>query len=130
MRLDLDGYFRARESLLAILAAGIQGGDGAAIFSEAQKLTGGKETLENLLAVLYSLLQDILYIEAKPNGEPLRNADRPRLLMQLAQGLGVRGVINAMTALEPLERNLRRNVPSRLALEAFAMSLAKDRRIS
>jgi hypothetical protein len=35
-----------------------------------------------------------------------------------------------MAALEPLERNLRRNIPSRLALEAFAIGLRPVRRMS
>jgi DNA polymerase-3 subunit delta' len=130
LRLDLDRYLKIRESLLAILAAGCEGRDFAALFAQAQRLTGGDETLENLLDVLYSLLQDILHIEAKPNGEPLRNADRPRMLTQLARWLGVRGVMNAMATLQTVESNLRRNIPARLSLEAFALSLANERRIS
>ncbi|MBI3934693.1 MAG: AAA family ATPase [Acidobacteria bacterium] len=130
MRLDLERHLRARDALLAILAAGIEGREFAALFSQAQQLTGGKETLENLVDVLYSLFQDILHIEVNANGEPLRNTDRPKMLMKLTRWLGVRGVMKAMTALDEMERNLRRNVPSRLSVEAFAMSLAKVRRMS
>ena len=130
LRLDLERYFRMRDSLLQILAAGYEGHNVAGLFSQAQKLTGGDESLENLVRVLYSLLQDILHIEAKPNGEPLRNADRPRLLLQLSRWLGVRGVMKAAAALKSLETNLRRNIPGRLSLEAFALGLASDRRIS
>ena len=130
MRLDLERYLRVRDALLEILAAGIEGRESAALFSQAQKLTGGEETLENLIEVIYSLFQDILHIETKVNGEPLRNTDQPRMLSELARWLGVRGVMKAMTALEEMERNLRRNIPSRLSVEAFAMSLAKARRMS
>jgi len=130
LRLDLERYFRTREALLAILTAGIEGRDTAKLFAEAQKVSSGEEPLENLLQVLYSLFQDILHIEAKASGEPLRNADRPPMLMQLARWLDVRGVMKAVAALEHLERNLRRNVPSRLSLEAFAMGLATIRRMS
>ena len=129
-RLDLERYLRVRESLLAMLASGAEQRDFASLFAHAQKVTGRDETLENLLAVLYSVLQDILHIEAKADGEPLRNADRPRMLKQLARQLGVPGVIQATAALDRLERNLRRNVPTRLSLEAFAMGLAKVRRMS
>ena len=130
LRLDLEHYLRVRESLLTILAAGCERRNFAGLLAQAQKVTGGDESLENLIRVLYSLLQDILHIEAKPNGEPLRNADRPRMLQQLARWLGVRGVMKAMTSLESLEANLRRNIPGRLSLEAFALGLANDRRIS
>jgi len=130
LRLDLERFLRVRDSLLMILEAGIEGRNFAALFAQAQKITGREETLENLLDVLYSLLQDILHIETKANGEPLRNADRPRMLQQVARLLGAQGVMRAMTALENLERNLRRNVPSRLALEAFAIGLRPVRRVS
>ena len=130
LRLDLERYVCTRDTLLAILETGSQGRDYAAFFSQSQNLTGREETLENLLDVLYSLLQDILHIETKENGEPLRNTDRPERLIQLARWLGARGVGNAAAFLEEMERNLRRNVPSRLSVEAFALSLAKARRIS
>ena len=130
LRLDLDRYVRIRDGLLALLEAGIEGRNFAALFAQAQKLSGREETLENLLDVLYSLFQDILHIETKANGEPLRNADRPKTLRQVARWLGARGAMQAMAALENLERNLRRNVPTRLSLEAFAISLAPFRRIS
>ncbi|MBI2819239.1 MAG: AAA family ATPase [Acidobacteria bacterium] len=130
LRLDLERYFRTRDTLLAILVAGTEGRDYAALFSQSQTLTGREETLENLLDVLYSLFQDILHIETKVNGEPLRNTDRPESLMRLARWLGVREVRKAVASLEEMERNLRRNVPSRLSVEAFAVGLAKARRIS
>lgn len=130
LRLDLEHYRRVREALLAILQAGIERRDFAALFAQAQKISGREETLENLLDVLYSLFQDILHIETKADGEPLCNADRPKMLRQLARLLGARGVMQAMAALENLERNLRRNVPTRLSLEAFAVSLAPVRRMS
>jgi DNA polymerase-3 subunit delta' len=130
LRLDLEHHLRLRESLLAILSAAIDQQDFATFFSQSQRITGGDETLENLLPILYSLLQDILHIEAKADGEPLRNADRPRMLRQLARQMGVPGVMHAAAALERLERNLRRNIPTRLSLEAFAMGLAKVRRMS
>ena len=130
MRLDLERYVHVRDTLLAILVAGSEGRDYGALFSQSQKLTGSDETLENLLAVLYSLCQDILHIETKGNGEPLRNTDRPQRLVDLARWLGVRGVRATVASLEEMERNLRRNLPSRLSIEAFALSLAKARRMS
>jgi DNA polymerase III gamma/tau subunit len=93
-------------------------------------VAGKEETLENLLDVLYSFLQDILHIETKEHGAPLRNTDRPERLMSLARRLGVQEVRNAAAALQAMERNLRRNVPGRLSVEAFALGLAKTRRIS
>jgi DNA polymerase III subunit delta' len=130
MRMDLEGYLATRDALLKVLAAGVEASDFAALFAGAQKLTGGRESLENLIEVLYSLLQDILHIETKANGEPLRNTDKPRMLMQLARSLGIRGVTASTPALEEMERNLRRNVPARLSVEAFAIGLAKARRMS
>ena len=130
MRLDLARYLRTRDTLLAALLAGGEAQDAAALFAQAQKVSGRDETLENLLDVLYSLLQDILHIETKENREPLRNSDRPESLMRLARWLGARGASRAVASLEEIERNLRRNIPSRLSVESFALSLAEASRIS
>ncbi len=130
LRLDLPRYLKTRDSLLMMLAAGADRRNLSDLFSQAQKLAGGEEGLEKLVRVLYSIFQDILHIEANANGEPLRNADRPNSLVQVAQTIGIGGVFQAMTALENLERNLRRNPPARLSLEALALSLPPPRRMS
>jgi DNA polymerase-3 subunit delta' len=130
LRLDLAHYLAVRESLLAILRAGIEARNFAALFAESQKLARAKEGLENLIEVLYSVLQDILHIEARADGEPLRNADRPEMLQEIARAFGVDKVAEAAAALGSLERNLRRNVPAQISLEAFAVSLGPVRRKS
>jgi DNA polymerase-3 subunit delta' len=130
LRLDLERHLRTRDALLAILWAGTEGRDYATVFSESQKLTQREESLESLLDVLYSFFQDILHIETKEHGEPLRNTDRPERLTRLATRLGTSEVRRAAASLQAMEHNLRRNVPGRLSLEAFALSLATTRRIS
>ena len=124
VRMNLDEYLRLRESLLAILIAGSERRDFSELFRQSQKLSREKERLENLLEVLYSLLQDILHIETKATREPLRNADRPKALLQIARSMGAGGVAAAAAALGNLERNLRRNVSMQIALEAFAAALS------
>ena len=94
------------------------------LFRSAQKLSGKEESLENLAGILYILYQDILHIESKANGEPLRNTDRPKTLMQVAHSLGLDGLRRAAANLATIERNLRRNVPARVSLEALALDLA------
>ncbi|MBI4465283.1 MAG: hypothetical protein HY647_11315 [Acidobacteria bacterium] len=124
LRMDVEHYLKIRDALLGILLAGVEKRNFGALFAEIQKLVAEKEGLENLLDILYSLLQDILHIEVKADGEPLWSVDRPKKLRQVAQALGVEGVLRAATKLNELERNLRRNVSKQLALEAFAVSLA------
>lgn len=128
LRLDLAQYLAVRDSLLALLRAGIEARNFGELFAESQKLARSKEGLENLIEVLYSLLQDILHLEARADGEPLRNADRPKTLQEIAHALGVDKVAEAAAALGSLERNLRRNVPTQISLEAFAVSLGPVRR--
>ena len=91
LRLDLDHYLAIRDSLLAILRTGVESRNFAELFAESQKLGRAREGLENLLEVLYSLLQDILHIETRADGEPLRNADRPKTLMEVAARWALRG---------------------------------------
>ena len=128
LRLDLEHYLSVRDSLLTMVRAGLEARNFAELFAESQKLAREKEGLENLLAVLYSLLQDILHIEARANGEPLRNADRPKTLFEVARSLGVEKLAEAAATLGSMEKNLRRNVPAQISLEAFAISLAPVRR--
>lgn len=128
-RMDLERYLEVRDSLLALIQAGLEARNLSVLFAEAQKLAQAKEGLENLLEVLYSLLQDILHIETKANGEPLQNTDRPKMLLQVARRLGAGGVARATATLGTVEKNLRRNVPAQLSLEAFATSLAPLRRM-
>jgi DNA polymerase III gamma/tau subunit len=125
--MDLQHYIELRDSLLAVMEAGLARRNFDEMFRQTQKLSRGKERLENLLEVLYSLLQDILHIETKAHGEPLRNADRPKALFRIAHSLGAGGVAAAVTALGNIERNLRRNVSMQIALEAFAVSLSPMR---
>ncbi|OFV97320.1 MAG: hypothetical protein A3F68_07185 [Acidobacteria bacterium RIFCSPLOWO2_12_FULL_54_10] len=130
LRLDLESHLRLRDSLMTILEAGAAANNFSLLFTEVRKIAGEKEGLENLLSVLYSLLQDILHLEARSDGEPLRNSDSPKQLLKLAQIIGVDGVKRAAAALNQVERNLRRNIPIQISLEAFAISLAPQRRMS
>lgn len=123
LRMDLDHYLSLRDRVLSILQSGLSKSDFGELFRETQKLSREKERLENLLDVLYSLFQDILHLEMNGDGESLRNADRPKALLQIARSVGVEGVATAVAALGKLERNLRRNVSMQIALEAFAVGL-------
>ena len=125
--MNLKHYLELRESLLSMLQAGLARRNFAELFRQTQALSRHKEKLEILLEVLYSLFQDILHLETKANGEPLRNADRPKALVEIAHSLGPGGVAAAVAALGTLERNLRRNVSMQIALEAFATGLASLR---
>ncbi len=128
LRLDLEHYLSVRDSLLVILRTGAERRNFEQLFAEAQKLSRAKEGLENLLEVLYSLLQDILHIGTKADGEPLRNVDRPKMLMEAARALDMARVGQAAVALRNIEKNLRRNVPAQVSLEAFAIGLGPTRR--
>ncbi|MBI4458790.1 MAG: AAA family ATPase [Acidobacteria bacterium] len=130
VRLDPERYRQIQHSLLSILQAGVEGKNFGSLFAEARKLAGDKEGLENLLDVLYSLLQDVLHFEASPNGESFQNADRPKLFWQVARSLGVGGAMQAAALLNQVEKNLRRNVPTQISLEAFAIGLVPLRRMS
>jgi hypothetical protein len=48
--------------------------------------------------------------------------------MQVAHSLGLDGLRKAAANLGTIERNLRRNVPARLSLEALALDLAGSSR--
>ena len=129
-RIDLEHYCQLRDGLLTILRTGLERKNFAELFLLTQKLAGKKEKLEYLLDVLYSLFQDILHIEVRASKEPLRNVDRASVLSQMARSVGIGEVMRASQALRNLEANLRRNVPTQIALDAFAVSMVPAHRIS
>lgn len=129
LRLDPAAYREVRRQALTLLAAAAEGRSWAPLF----QLTGqaglagrpGKERLESLLEILYSLLQDILYLLAG-RSEVLRNLDSRVELTSLAQSFNVRKLALATEEADRILMAARRNAQRGLALEAWALRLASS----
>lgn len=120
--IDLDSYKARRESMLALLKAA----SGAAPFSawakHSEKLSASKsEKLDDQLAVLAQLLEDVLLLS---NGLPApRVADVAREVAEIVKRAGFRWILRAVTRVNELARQVRRNIQKSLALDSLVIEL-------
>jgi DNA polymerase-3 subunit delta' len=92
------------------------------IMVRTENLARGEDNLETVVAVLYSLIEDLLHLQA--GRPPLRNVELESTLRPLAARVTWKWLECAATRLDALQRNLRRNVNRQLALEALASILS------
>jgi DNA polymerase-3 subunit delta' len=84
----------------------------------------GREKTERLLRTLYSLLQDLTFLNS---GAPelARNTDIEPELKRLSEAADFGWIANASERLAEVERGMRRNLLRSLSLDAFAVGLER-----
>jgi DNA polymerase-3 subunit delta' len=125
---DLESYVAARSHALVMLKSAI-GGNIKSDHSELFKVTEsyrsgaeGREKIDNLLRTLYSLLEDLLFLQS--GAAPLvRNTDILGELKKISESADFAWVQRAAEGLGEVERGLRRNLLRSLSLDAFATAL-------
>lgn len=124
---DLPAYSAARENALTILKTALHTGEHTELFkiTETYRAGGeGREKIEILLRCLYSLLQDLLFLDAQ-SPQLVRNTDILSDLQKLGQSAGFEWLTSAAERLAEVERGLRRNLLRSLSLDAFEAALEK-----
>jgi DNA polymerase III gamma/tau subunit len=102
----------------------VAGRNFASVFEQTARLAKDeKQGFENLLALLYSFLNDLLELSQRSGSSELRNPDLVRELQALCQKTDLEGVERAVAQLDELHGRLRRNVSRQLGLDALAVSL-------
>ncbi|MBV8049602.1 MAG: DNA polymerase III subunit delta' [Acidobacteriaceae bacterium] len=124
---DLAAYTASRQHGLAILTTALRGSDHSELFKITETYRAGaegREKTENLLRTLYSLLQDLLFLES---GTPqlIRNTDIEGELRKLAESADFAWIAQASDRLAEVDRGMRRNLLRSLSLDAFATALEK-----
>jgi DNA polymerase-3 subunit delta' len=125
---DLESYTAARQQALTILKTALRSGEHSELFkiTEAYRAGAeGREKIEFLLRSLYSLLQDLLFLEAK-SPDLVRNTDIRGELEKLQQAADFEWLSSAADRLGEVERGLRRNLLRSLSLDAFEAALEKN----
>jgi DNA polymerase-3 subunit delta' len=118
--LDLDAYDKRRAAMIALLqaASGLQP---FASWAKVSESLGRTDKLENHLNVLYSLLEDILFLQ---NGTgDIRNTDVGRELEAIARHVGFDWLRTAVKRVDELVELLRRNIQKSIALDALVAEL-------
>ncbi len=113
---------------MIILNSALRGGDHTELFKVTETYRAGAEgrtKTETLLRTLYSLLQDLMFLNAG-TPELLRNTDIEGDLKKLAQNADFEWLASASGRLAEVERGMRRNLLRSLSLDAFATALEKS----
>src|SRR5258705_885707 len=124
---DLKSYVAARAQALVLLNSALRGGEHTELFKMTESFRAGaegREKIENLLRTLYSLLEDLMFLES---GTPqlLRNTDIQGELKKLSEAADFAWINRAAQGLGEVERGMRRNLLRSLSLDAFATALER-----
>ena len=124
---DLAGYTVARDHALTILRSALRSGDHSELFKVTETYRAGaegREKTEKLLRTLYSLLQDLMFLNSGTS-ELVRNTDILGELEKLAESADFGWIAFATERLAEVERGMRRNLLRSLSLDAFAVALER-----
>ncbi len=124
---DLEAYTAARHHALTILNSALRGGEHSDLFKTTETYrpgAEGRQKTDSLIKTLYSLLQDLMFIDS---GAPqlVRNTDIATDLKRLAESADFAWITAASDRLAEVERGMRRNLLRSLSLDAFAAALEK-----
>jgi DNA polymerase-3 subunit delta' len=124
LALDLEESARLRKSVLSLLDQAVAGQKYGDIFAATAQLSKQEhESFENILALFYSLLTDLLESSVGSKSTLLRNPDLRQELEALGKKITWEWVQMATRALDTLEGRLRRNIGRQLGLDAVVTSL-------
>ena len=124
---DLAAYTAARQHALTIITTALRDADHTDLFKVTETYRAGvegREKTEDLLRTLYSLLQDLMFLNCR-TPEYVRNTDIEAELKKLAESADFAWIAQASDRLAEVERGMRRNLLRSLSLDAFAVALEK-----
>src|SRR2546426_62446 len=124
---DLASYTAARTQALTILNSALRAADHSELFKVTETYRAGAEgrdKTENLLRTLYSLLQNLTFLNSG-TPELVRNTDIQAELKKLAESADFAWIALAADRLAEVERGMRRNLLRSLSLDAFATALER-----
>jgi DNA polymerase-3 subunit delta' len=125
---DLATYSVAREQALTILRTALRAGEHTELFKITETYRAGaegREKIELLLRCLYSLFQDLLFLDARLP-ELVRNTDVLAEVQRLSEAADFQWLSSAASRLAEVERGLRRNLLRSLSLDAFEAAIEKN----
>jgi DNA polymerase III subunit delta' len=125
---DLAKFTAARTHALTILNTALRASDHSELFKVTETYrpgADGRQKTDELLRTLYSLLQDLLFLNSG-TPELVHNTDIQGELQKLSLAVDFNWIHSAATALAEVERGMRRNLLRSLSLDAFEAALEKS----
>lgn len=124
---DLAAYTAARGHALILLNSALRSSDHSELFKTTETYRAGaegREKTDRLLRTLYSLLQDLMFLNSG-TPELVRNIDIQSELKKLGESADFEWIATASDRLAEVERGMRRNLLRSLSLDAFATALER-----
>ncbi len=140
LALDLEEYRQARLAALEVLkTSALRRMNPERLFSATAELAGkskasknastsemtGAERFDFILKVLYSLVNDVLYLQSGQPQESLRNPDCVQELREIATGSKMSWVEETTGQIDRMAGSRRQNVNRQLQLDAMALRSAE-----
>ncbi len=125
---DLSAYVSARADALVLLTTAISPQDHSELFKITEGYRGGaegKEKTDDLIRILYCLLEDLLFLKSG-TPELVRNADIAVELGRKAQFVDFGWIAAASERLGDVESGMRRNLLRSLSFDAFVAALERS----
>jgi DNA polymerase III subunit delta' len=124
---DLAAYTAARGHALILLNSALRSSDHSELFKTTETYRAGaegREKTDRLLRTLYSLLQDLMFLNSS-TPELVRNIDIQGELKKLGDSADFEWIATASDRLAEVERGMRRNLLRSLSLDAFTTALER-----
>jgi len=124
---DVAAYTAARAHALTLLKSVLSAGDHTELFKITETYRAGadgRDKTEKLLRAIYSLLQDLTFLNSG-TPELVRNTDIANELKALSESADFGWIAQASDRLAEVERGMRRNLLRSLSLDAFAVALER-----
>jgi DNA polymerase-3 subunit delta' len=122
---DLNAYLAARKDALLLLTTALGENDHSGLFraTEAYRAGGeGKAKTDLLISVLYSILEDLMFLKAGSAGL-IRNYDLQAELATIAGQVGFDWIVRACDGLGEVQNGMRRNLLRSLSLDGYSSSI-------
>jgi DNA polymerase-3 subunit delta' len=122
---DLNGYLAARKDALLLLTTALGADDHSSLFraTEAYRAGGeGKAKTDLLISVLYSILEDLIFLKAGSLGL-VHNQDIQAELARIAEQVSFDWIVRASDGLGEVQNGMRRNLLRSLSLDGYSSSL-------
>jgi DNA polymerase-3 subunit delta' len=125
LSIDLAESARLRRNVLDLLHRAVTGEKYGDVFAATAQLAKQEnESFENILALFYSLLTDVLESSEGVKSSLPRNPDLRGEVQSLSKKINWEWVQRATQGLDTLEGRMRRNIGRQLALDALVTSLS------
>ena len=125
LEMNVEEVVERRKTALRILERAARGQGFAQLFADTNALAKDREaSSEELIAVFYGLLSDLLELTSGLKSPLLRNPHLATELEALARSVNTSWVMRAISGMDELWYGARRNLNRQLGLDSLAVSLS------